>query len=68
MGIDIIKLRNNYSQFVLPEFFIDFGFSRREKKERGGEKNLSKRSLEAVYKILKLTSDISKDHVANGDR
>lgn len=67
MDIDIIKLRNNYSQFVLPQFFIDFGFSRREKKERGGEK-ISRNDLSKRYKILKLTSDISKDHVANGDR
>lgn len=67
MDIDIIKLRNNYSQFVLREFFIDFGFSRREKKERGGEK-ISRNDLSKRYKILKLTSDISKDHVANGDR
>lgn len=67
MDIDIIKLRNNYSQFVLHEFFIDFGFSRREKKERGGKK-ISRNDLSKRYKILKLTSDISKDHVANGDR
>lgn len=67
MDIDIIKLRNNYSQFVLPEFFIDFGFSCREKKERGGKK-ISRNDLSKRYKILKLTSDISKDHVANGDR
>lgn len=67
MDIDIIKLRNNYSQFVLPQFFIDFGFSRREKKERGGEE-ISRNDLSKRYKILKLTSDISKDHVANGDR
>lgn len=67
MDIDIIKLRNNYSQFVLREFFIDFGFSRREKKERGGKK-ISRNDLSKRYKILKLTSDISKDHVANGDR